>query len=68
MALENITELLRAWSGGDHAAYESLVPLVEAELHRLARSYMARERRDHTLQGHGARERGVPAVGGDRRY
>jgi RNA polymerase sigma-70 factor (ECF subfamily) len=47
---ENITELLRAWSDGDHAAYEALVPLVEAELHRLARSYMARERRDHTLQ------------------
>ncbi len=45
-----ITELLRAWSDGDSGAYEALVPLVEGELHRLARSYMARERRDHTLQ------------------
>jgi RNA polymerase sigma factor (TIGR02999 family) len=27
-----------------------LLPLVEAELRRLARSYMARERRGHTLQ------------------
>jgi RNA polymerase sigma factor (TIGR02999 family) len=45
-----VTGLLRAWSAGDPAAFDDLVPLVEAELHRLARSYMARERRDHTLQ------------------
>src|SRR3954471_21102492 len=45
-----VTELLRAWSDGDEAALEQLVPLVEAELRRLARGYMARERRDHTLQ------------------
>jgi RNA polymerase sigma-70 factor (ECF subfamily) len=45
-----VTDLLRAWSGGDGAALEALVPVVEAELRRLARSYMARERRGHTLQ------------------
>ena len=45
-----ITGLLRAWSDGDNNAFEALVPLVEAELRRLARVYMARERRDHTLQ------------------
>jgi RNA polymerase sigma factor (TIGR02999 family) len=45
-----ITELLRAWGDGDNNAFEALVPLVEAELRRLARVYMARERRDHTLQ------------------
>ena len=45
-----ITGLLRAWSDGDTNAFEALVPLVEAELRRLARVYMARERRDHTLQ------------------
>jgi RNA polymerase sigma-70 factor, ECF subfamily len=45
-----ITGLLRAWSQGDRTALETLMPLVERELHRLARSYMARERRDHTLQ------------------
>src|SRR6185436_19068550 len=44
------TGLLRAWSEGDQGALEALVPLVEAELRRLARIYMARERRDHTLQ------------------
>jgi RNA polymerase sigma-70 factor, ECF subfamily len=45
-----VTELLRAWSDGDDGALEQLVPLVEGELRRLARGYMARERRDHTLQ------------------
>ena len=45
-----VTELLRAWSDGDDGALERLMPLVEAELRRLARGYMARERRGHTLQ------------------
>jgi RNA polymerase sigma factor (TIGR02999 family) len=45
-----VTELLRAWSEGDDGALERLVPLVEAELRRLARGYMGRERRGHTLQ------------------
>lgn len=45
-----VTELLRAWSGGDDAALEQLVPLMEAELRRLARGYMGRERQGHTLQ------------------
>jgi RNA polymerase sigma factor (TIGR02999 family) len=44
------TDLLRAWGEGDEGALEQLTPLVEAELHRLARGYMRRERRDHTLQ------------------
>jgi len=44
------TELLRAWSEGDEAALNELVPLVERELHRLARAYMRRERQGHTLQ------------------
>jgi RNA polymerase sigma factor (TIGR02999 family) len=44
------TELLRAWSDGDDGALERLLPLVEAELRRLARGYMGRERRGHTLQ------------------
>src|SRR6187431_3833045 len=44
------TELLRAWSQGDGSALDRLVPLVYAELHRLARRYMRQERPDHTLQ------------------
>jgi RNA polymerase sigma-70 factor (ECF subfamily) len=47
---KEVTVLLRAWSDGDEAALEKLLPLVEAELRRLARIYMARERRGHTLQ------------------
>src|SRR5689334_19897788 len=45
-----VTALLRAWSGGDRSALDRLMPLVEEELRRLARAYMRRERRDHTLQ------------------
>ena len=46
----SVTQLLKAWSDGDEQALEALLPLVEAELRRLARGYMRRERRDHTLQ------------------
>ncbi|MEP7308040.1 MAG: ECF-type sigma factor [Acidobacteriota bacterium] len=42
--------LLQAWSDGDETALERLLPLVEAELRRLARAYMRRERKGHTLQ------------------
>ena len=45
-----VTDLLRAWGDGDDRALEELTPFVEGELRRLARGYMARERRDHTLQ------------------
>ena len=41
---------MRAWSDGDDDALEQLMPLVEAELRHLARAYMGRERREHTLQ------------------
>ena len=46
----DVTQLLVAWSEGDQAALERLVPLVHAELHRLARRYMGKERAGHTLQ------------------
>jgi len=45
-----ITQLLRAWSGGDEAALEQLMPLVYAELRRRAHAYMAHERPGATLQ------------------
>src|SRR5262245_35958664 len=45
-----VTLLLKAWQKGDEAALQSLTPLVQAELHRLARYYMAGERNEHTLQ------------------
>jgi RNA polymerase sigma-70 factor (ECF subfamily) len=46
----DVTALLKAWGDGDDRALEELLPLVEAELRRLARGYMTRERRGHTLQ------------------
>lgn len=46
----DVTLLLRRWSDGDAAALDALLPSVQAELHRLARSYMRREREGHTLE------------------
>jgi RNA polymerase sigma factor (TIGR02999 family) len=45
-----VTHLLQAWSDGDEAALDKLMPLVYRELHRLAERYMAGERPGHTLQ------------------
>src|SRR4030095_9949806 len=47
---QEVTQLLAAWSEGDPSALDKLLPLVEDELHRLARRYMSHERQDHTLQ------------------
>jgi RNA polymerase sigma-70 factor, ECF subfamily len=47
---QDITELLAAWGGGDMAAFERLVPLVYAELKRIARRHMFRESEGHILQ------------------
>lgn len=47
---QNLTQLLQAWSEGDEVAFEKLVPLVQAELYRLAKIYMRRENPAHTLQ------------------
>ena len=45
-----ITELLAEWRDGNQAALDELYPLGYYELHRLARRYMSRERKGHTLQ------------------
>ena len=45
-----VTQLLKAWSSGDRAALDRLIPLVYDELHRLAHSQMRREHSDHVLQ------------------
>jgi RNA polymerase sigma factor (TIGR02999 family) len=45
-----VTELLLRWSSGEESALEQLVPIVYAELRRLAHRYMRGERVDHTLQ------------------
>lgn len=45
-----VTELLVAWGKGDQNACDELMPLVYAQLSKLAHSYMSRERPAHTLQ------------------
>ena len=45
-----ITNLLRAWSGGDQAALDRLAEQVYPELRRMARRYMKNERQANTLQ------------------
>ena len=45
-----VTRLLVSWREGDAAALEQLVPLVEAELRRLAHHYLRGERPGHLLQ------------------
>jgi RNA polymerase sigma factor (TIGR02999 family) len=45
-----VTSLLQAWGQGDERALTQLTPLVYGELRKIARKYMAQERRDHTLQ------------------
>src|ERR1051326_7449810 len=47
---EGVTQLLKAWGNGEQQALDRLIPLVYAELHRLAHRYMVRERKTHTLQ------------------
>jgi RNA polymerase sigma factor (TIGR02999 family) len=45
-----VTQLLKAWCGGDQSALAHLAPLVESELRVLARHYLRREGAGHTLQ------------------
>ena len=47
---QEVTELLQKWSDGDAEALEQLTPVIYAELHRIAKRYMSRERENHTLQ------------------
>jgi RNA polymerase sigma factor (TIGR02999 family) len=48
--VEEMSGLLRAWSDGDPKALDALMPIVYAELRRLAHRYMKGERPDHSLQ------------------
>lgn len=49
-APNEITRLLKDWSGGDPTALDQLMPLVYEELHRLAHQHMRREQPGHMLQ------------------
>ena len=45
-----VTQLLKAWSGGDQQALEKLTPIVYRHLHQIAQRYMGGERSGHMLQ------------------
>jgi RNA polymerase sigma factor (TIGR02999 family) len=47
---DDVTVLLHAWMAGDPAALDRLIPLVHAELLRLAHRQLSRERSGQTLQ------------------
>ncbi|HMV50335.1 MAG TPA: ECF-type sigma factor [Blastocatellia bacterium] len=49
-ATPDITKLLLAWSAGDQEALKHLIPLVEAELNRIAHRQMRREDPGHPLE------------------
>ena len=47
---DDITRLLARWRGGDGTALDQLIPLIRAELYRLARRHLGKERKNHTMQ------------------
>ena len=47
---QRVTQLLIEWGKGNEDALDQLMPLVYAELHRMARRYMASQVPGHTLQ------------------
>lgn len=50
LAPNEITQLLKDWSGDDQTALDKLMPLVYEELHQLAHQHMRREQAGHMLQ------------------
>ncbi|MEM7585138.1 MAG: sigma-70 family RNA polymerase sigma factor [Acidobacteriota bacterium] len=46
----DVTRLLEEWRGGNEQAGEELMPLIYAELRRIASGYLSIERPNHTLQ------------------
>lgn len=48
-ATPDITELLHAYSNGDKAAFDKLVPIIYTQLKALAHGHLRRERADHTF-------------------
>ena len=46
----HVTGLLVKWGEGDEAALNRLIPLVQRELHQMARRFMAHERAGNSLQ------------------
>jgi len=47
---QTVRLLLRELAGGERQAFDQLIPLVYAELRRIAEAQLRKERADHTLQ------------------
>ena len=47
---QEVTQLLADWGKGDRSALDKLLPLVHAELRKIARRQISQERPGHTLQ------------------
>jgi RNA polymerase sigma factor (TIGR02999 family) len=47
---QSVSELLIKWRAGDQESLQVLIPLVYAELRRIAQHHLRQERPDHTLQ------------------
>jgi RNA polymerase sigma factor (TIGR02999 family) len=47
---QDITGLLAGWRGGDQAALDRLLPLIQRELRRIALRHLAQERKGHSVQ------------------
>jgi hypothetical protein len=50
MAAGPVTLMLRNFAAGDKQALDRLMPLIYAELRRIAENHLRRERADHALQ------------------
>jgi DNA-directed RNA polymerase specialized sigma24 family protein len=50
LSQHQIIQLLEAWSGGDQAALDQLIPLVYNELRRMAAGYLRRRGAQNSLQ------------------
>jgi RNA polymerase sigma factor (TIGR02999 family) len=47
---DSITEFLQRFAGGDKSALDHIMPLVYAEMQKMAGGYLRNEKPDHTLQ------------------
>jgi len=63
----SITDLLRQYSDGDRQAIDMLIRKVGPELNSLARSYLRKERLNHTLDAHALVHETYLRLAGQRR-
>ena len=65
---QHVTQLLVAWSSGDQAARDELMPVVYEELRRLAHHYMKTGASRAHLANIGAGKRSIPPASGSNEH